>query len=192
MVNHILYADDAIIFCEASGSQLRYVMAALICFEAISGLKVNLHKSSLFPVGLVPEADIFAEFLGCRLDQFPSSYLGLPLGTKATSKVIWDPVIYSLESRIQSWKTKFLSFGGRIAMLKSVLSGMSIYFMSVLKAPVEVINKIERIQNRFLWAGSTDKDKIHWIRWEIVKTPKNLGGLGVHDLRTLNSALLAK
>ncbi|CAN1846149.1 LINE-1 retrotransposable element ORF2 protein [Linum perenne] len=58
MVNHILYADDAIIFCEASGSQLRYVMAALICFAAISGLKVNLHKSSLFPVGLVPEADI--------------------------------------------------------------------------------------------------------------------------------------
>ncbi|CAN1257445.1 Transposon TX1 uncharacterized 149 kDa protein [Linum perenne] len=192
VVNHILYADDAIIFSEASGTQLRYVMAALIYFEAISGLKVNLHKSSLFPVGLVPEATIFSEFLGCRLDQFPSSYLGLPLGTQATSKVIWDPVISYLQGRIQTWKSKFLSLGGRIALLKSVLTGLPVYYLSILKAPVEVIKKIEKIQNRFLWAGSAEKDKIHWIRWEIVKTPKSLGGLGVHDMRILNSSLLAK
>ncbi|CAN1127629.1 LINE-1 reverse transcriptase homolog [Linum perenne] len=191
-VNHILYADDAIVFCEASGLQLRYVMAALICFETISGLKVNLHKSSLFPVGSDPDAAIFTEFLGCHLDHFPSSYLGLPLGTKATSKVIWDPVITSIERKIQSWKTKFLSLGGCIALLKSVLSGLPVYFLSVLKAPVEVIKRIERIKNRFLWAGSSEKDKIHWVNWEIVKTPKRLGGLGVHDMRIMNTSLLAK
>ncbi|CAN1341569.1 Putative ribonuclease H protein At1g65750 [Linum perenne] len=191
-VNHILYADDAIIFCDASRMQLRYVMAALICFETISGLKVNLHKSSLFPIDFVPEAAVFADFLGCRLENFPSTYLGLPLGTKATSKVIWDPIISSLKRKIQSWRTRFLSLGGHIALLKSVLSGMPVYYLSILKAPVEIIKKIERIQNRFLWAGSSDRDKIHWVKWEIVKTPKSLGGLGVHDLKIMNSALLAK
>ncbi|CAN1807208.1 hypothetical protein LINPERHAP1_LOCUS24949 [Linum perenne] len=37
-----------------------------------------------------------------------------------------------------------------------------------------------------------EKDKIHWISWEMVKTPTIRGGLGVQDLRILNSALLSK
>ncbi|CAN1332114.1 Putative ribonuclease H protein At1g65750 [Linum perenne] len=192
LVNHILYADDAILFCEASEDQVRYIVATLVCFECITGLKVNLHKSSLFPVGEVPNAHTLAELVGCKLESFPTTYLGLPLGAKGNSKGIWDPVIQSVERRVQSWKAKFLSFGGRIVLLKNVLSGLPIYFMSLLKAPSEVVERIERIQNRFLWAGSLEINKIHWIDWNTVKTGKARGGLGVHDLKTLNLALLSK
>lgn len=34
--------------------------------------------------------------------------------------------------------------------------------------------------------------KIHLVNWDLVCTPKKLGGLGVLDLKTLNMALLSK
>ncbi|CAN1121444.1 Putative ribonuclease H protein At1g65750, partial [Linum perenne] len=191
-VSHILYADDAMVFCDATADQVSHVFAALICFECITGLKVNLHKSFMFAVGSVPEMARFAALVGCQVSVFPTYYLGLPLGVKSFSEIIWDPVLVSLEKKIQSWKTRFLSFGGRIALLKSVLSGLPIYFMSLFKAPAKVIKKLEAIQCRFLWTGDIQKGKVHWVAWDMVKTPKKLGGLGIQDLKILNDALLSK
>ncbi|CAN0881468.1 Putative ribonuclease H protein At1g65750, partial [Linum grandiflorum] len=37
-----------------------------------------------------------------------------------------------------------------------------------------------------------DKDKIHWVAWDLVKTPRRVGGLGVQDLKILNTSLLSK
>ncbi|CAN0859972.1 Putative ribonuclease H protein At1g65750 [Linum grandiflorum] len=48
------------------------------------------------------------------------------------------------------------------------------------------------MQNRFLWGGSLERDVIHWIRWDLVKTPMSRGGLGVADIRIVNSSLLGK
>jgi hypothetical protein len=42
VVSHILFADDTFVFCGASDSQIRHLGALLVCFKAVSGLKVNL------------------------------------------------------------------------------------------------------------------------------------------------------
>ncbi|CAN0926381.1 LINE-1 reverse transcriptase homolog [Linum grandiflorum] len=191
-VSHIFYADDALLFCEASANQVRYLVASLICFESITGLKVNVHKSCMYAVGNVPNVEEMADIMGCQVESLPSIYLGLPLGAKGSSPVIWEPVISNMERKLECWKTKFLSFGGRVTLLKSVLVSLPVYYMSILKAPVKVLNRLEKMQNRFLWSGNSEKDKIHWINWQNVKTPTTRGGLGVPDLRILNSALLSK
>ena len=49
-------------------------------FETCFGLKINLEKSELIPVGEVPNLEEFAEVLGCKMGSLPSTYLGLPLG----------------------------------------------------------------------------------------------------------------
>ena len=41
MVSHLPFADDALIFCGIGEDQLRHLWVVL-CFEAVSGLKVNL------------------------------------------------------------------------------------------------------------------------------------------------------
>ncbi|CAN1807424.1 Putative ribonuclease H protein At1g65750 [Linum perenne] len=191
-VNHILYADDALVFCEASIVQVRNLAATLICFECVTGLKVNFHKSSMFTVGTVLDADFLARSFGCQLESLPSLYLGLPLGARSSNSSLWDPVVANMERKLETWKARFLSFGGRLTLIKSVLSSLPVYYMSLLKAPCTVIMKLEGLQKRFLWSGTSDSKKLHWINWDTIKCHKNNGGLGVQDLRILNEALLCK
>ena len=76
MVSHLLFADDTIIFCEASKDQLTHLGWILAWFEAASGLRINLAKSELIPVGEIDNVEEMAVELGCRIGSFPVKYLG--------------------------------------------------------------------------------------------------------------------
>nr|CAN64368.1 hypothetical protein VITISV_040345 [Vitis vinifera] len=80
MVSHLLFADDTIIFCEASKDQLTHLGWILVWFEAASELRINLAKSELIPVGEIDNIEEMAVELGCRIGSFPVKYLGLPWG----------------------------------------------------------------------------------------------------------------
>ncbi|CAN1270601.1 Putative ribonuclease H protein At1g65750 [Linum perenne] len=191
-VHHILFADDALVFCDANQDQVQNILAILICFEAVTGLKVNVHKSVMYTIGEVDDGEGLAKILGCSLGSFPTTYLGLPLGCRSSSRPIWEPVIHNTRLRLETWKARMLSFGGRVTLLKSVLSQLPIFYFSILRAPMSVIKELERIQNRFLWEGGGGDRKQHLVRWDIVKAPMSSGGLGVLDLKLLNTTLLSK
>lgn len=42
----------------------------------------------------------------------------------------WKPVIDRIIARLSSWNNKFLSFVGRLVLLKSVMSSLLVYRMS--------------------------------------------------------------
>ena len=48
-------------------------------------------------------------------------------------------------------------------MLKSVLASLPVYFLSLFQILAAIKNELDRIQKRFLWGGSLDKRKIHWV-----------------------------
>ena len=81
-VSHLLYADDTLIFADAHPNQIYHLRLLFPWFEAISGLKINLGKLELEPVGHVPNLDDLAAIMGCKTAKLPMSYLGLPLGAK--------------------------------------------------------------------------------------------------------------
>jgi hypothetical protein len=89
MINicHLLFADDTLVSCEANTSHLRNLRVLLLCFEVVSGLKVNLAKSLLVPVDNMDNVAEFATILGCGTSSLPMKYLGVLLGAgyKATS-----------------------------------------------------------------------------------------------------------
>ena len=61
-------------------------------FEAMSGLKINLNKSEITPIGPVTNTKDLASKLGCKIGSLPTSYLGLPLGSKHKALGVWDSV----------------------------------------------------------------------------------------------------
>jgi hypothetical protein len=45
VVSRLSFANVTLIFCEANGEQLRNLRCLFLCFEAMSGLKINQSKS---------------------------------------------------------------------------------------------------------------------------------------------------
>ena len=54
------------------------------------------------------------------------------------------------------------------------------------------MDKLVRLQRRFLWGGDQQQHKIAWVKWDIVCLPKEAGGLGVKDTNSFNLSLLGK
>jgi hypothetical protein len=179
VVSHLQYADDTLFIGEACVENLWSMKAILRWFELISGLKVNFSKSSLFGVNVDNTfLDHAASFLHCKLGSFPFIYLGLPVGANPRRASTWDPIVKAIERRLLSWKNKYVSLGGRVVLINSVLASIPIFYFSYFKMPICVWKLIVRIQRQFLWGGvAGGSSKIPWVRWEEVCRPKR-GRLG--------------
>lgn len=86
-----------------------------------------------------------------------------------------------------------LSFGGRLILVKSVLSAIPIHYMQAIKIPKWVFNHIDRIRRNFLWKGHLPCKPINClVNWERTCALREEGGLGIIRLQTQNDALLTK
>ena len=54
----------------------------------MSGLKVNVLKTELVPIGEVNNIHALAEILGCWIGSLPMTYLSMPLGASHKSPSI--------------------------------------------------------------------------------------------------------
>ena len=95
------------------------------------------------------DINFFAEIMNCKSHKLPLKYLGLPLGASPRLKKTWKPVMDNFKMKLASWKRKLLSFGGRVTLIKSVLSSLTMYYLSLFRIPEGVAKQLERIQ---VWA----------------------------------------
>ena len=189
MVSHLLFVDDTLIFCDAEPFQITNLRAIVARFKEVSGLHINLGKSELVPVGGVHNLE---DLLGCGQSSLPLKYLGLPLGAKFKNLSVWNPILERMERRLAGWKRMYLSKGGKVTLIKSSLSSLPTYFLSLLPLPGKVAKRMEKLQRGFLWNGIGGEPKIHLVNWAKVCRPLQAGGLGIRRLGNFNSALLGK
>ncbi|RVX07434.1 putative ribonuclease H protein [Vitis vinifera] len=164
-IAHLLFADDTIVFCEAKKEYLTNLSWILFWFEAASGLKINLAKSEVIPVGEVKRI----EELAVELEE-------------------------KMRRRLALWKSQYISKGGRITLIKSTMGSMPVYQMSLFRMPMSVVRRLEKLQRDFLWGGGGGlmERKTHLVKWGVVCGDKENGGLGIRKLTIMNKALLGK
>ena len=80
----------------------------------------------------------------------------------------------------------------RVTLIRSTLSSMPAYFMSLYRIPRTIILRLEKIQRDFLWGGGALIQRPHLVKWSIVCTSQKKGGLGIRNLDILNKALICK
>ena len=102
------------------------------------------------PIGPVENVDQLALELGCNVGALPTTYLGLPLGCRQASISVWDRVEEKFPRKLAMWKRQHISKGGRLTLIRSTLSNLPIYLMSLLRMPRGVSSRLEKIQRDFL------------------------------------------
>ncbi|KAJ9556398.1 hypothetical protein OSB04_011012 [Centaurea solstitialis] len=182
VLSHLQYADDVIFFGECEAENIVNLTKLLKCFHEVSGLKVNINKCNIFGIG-VPDDEVlgWTRVIGCGSGSLPFTYLGLPVGASMKKVSHWEKVIIKFKNKLSSWKAKWLSFGGRLSLVKSVLSSLPLYYFSFFHAPGGC-------------SGGSDDTKRGraWVKWDKVLDSFEWGGLNVGGLREMNWSLIRK
>jgi hypothetical protein len=120
-----MFADDVGLFLNPIQGQVKVVSELLSEFAEASGLNTNTAKSAVYPIqcdGL--DVDQIMTDFTCPVRQFPCTYLGLPLHTRALRRVDFQPLIDKIGGRLAGWKGRFLNKAGKLTLVNMVLTSI--------------------------------------------------------------------
>jgi hypothetical protein len=100
-ISHLQYVDDTLILIQHDDDQIANLKILLMCFEEMSGLKINYHKSEIIVMGQpLEEQQRVARLLNCKLSSFPFTYLGLPISDRNLTMEQWLFLVRSIPGHL--------------------------------------------------------------------------------------------
>ena len=97
-----------------------------------------------------------------------------------------------MRDRLFHWSSRLLSSGGKLILLCHVLTSMPMYLLQVLCPPKDVIQKLERICNAFLWDKLGGERGIRWRSWDKCCYAVTEGGLGFRSFANMSRVFACK
>jgi hypothetical protein len=117
--------------------------ALLNTFADSTGLRVNYHKSSIYPINVMPERmEQLANTFGYQIGSFSFPYLGLPMGLTKLRVEDFLTLVQRIERRLSS-TSNFLTQAGRLEMVKSIFSSLPTFYMGKVKLPPTMVKQVD-------------------------------------------------
>jgi hypothetical protein len=161
-LSHLQYADDTVIFLGMEEQSILHTKFLLYCFESMSGLKVNYHKSDVIVVGgSEEEQSRVANMFNCNIGSLPLKYLGVWISDKHMSSSDLAYVHQKVEKKLPTWQSVGLSSGGKTVLTQSCLSSIPNYSMGIYLLLDEIHQKMDSARANFFWHGPNLKRKYH-------------------------------
>ena len=170
------YVDDSNTFLKNKDSIQNY-FDVIKSYEKVSGSKVNIDKTVCLAV------DEFLDNLPCSLEPKigPEKVLGVPLGkNRNDTDKFWNDRIKKLETVLNLWRMRNLSFEGKVLIVRSLAVSKIAYAMEMITMKEEHVAQVIQILFKFLWSGKNYK-----IKREICYLPRAMGGLNMVNLKAL-------
>ncbi|KAA3472533.1 reverse transcriptase [Gossypium australe] len=193
-ISHLLFADDCLLFGEATKERATFLKAMLRQYEHCSGQCVNFNKSTIFFSSNTAEGakNKISEVLGVQCSTNIEKYLGLPNVVGRKKKESFQNLKNKINQRICHWSSKCLSQRGKEVFIKSVLQAIPTYAITCFLLPKAQCGDLESIFAKYWWQRGKNKKGIHWCQWKFICRPKEEGGMGFRNMSQFNLALLAK
>jgi hypothetical protein len=150
---HLLFVDDVLIMTREDLHEWIKIEQIVNLFCKASGLSVNqtkttVHFDGLSKQELLPFKSILPYTFSDLADGF--KYLGYFLKIGMQKAEDWGWLLAKISKKIGLWCNRWLSMGGRYILIKTVLEGQPVYWMSMEVIPCFVLCKIRKMMFRFL------------------------------------------
>ena len=177
-------ADDTTIFVRDIESVV-HLITCLKNFYNCSGLKINLEKSEIIPVGSSRFQNIYLPKIISKLTVNKNSFktLGVWFSYNLNESISlnFENKLSSMETIINIWKCRKMSLKGKILILKSLVLPQINYLLSVCFCPMNILEKIDRLLFKFLWENKPAK-----IKRNTITATYTMGGLKMPDIFAIN------
>jgi hypothetical protein len=193
LISTLMFADDLVLFCAPELDTVQEIMNTLNHFYTMTGLKVNIQKSSISVAGVsVQQISQLVSISGLTLSLSTDSYLGLPLSSSKITTTQCLPLYQRITARMNLWTTRKLSQAGRLTLIKSIIFAMQVYWARMFVLPFKLIKMIRSAIMKFFWTGKTMGRYLAPIKFNSLEAPLNKGGLGLFNLKQWNKTAFAR
>ena len=153
------------------------------------GLKVNYQKTCIYRIGSLrnSQAVLYTQ-KQFQWDDPPITNLGIAVSTDLRSMAIENlsPLINKTKDVLTKWKSDQLSLMGRVLVVNTLIELLFVCKFSALsELDLNIIHEIQDIVWKFIWNNKRAK-----ISYNILKRPKDQGGLRLVDLPKKHQAIM--
>ncbi|XP_030945645.1 uncharacterized protein LOC115970113 [Quercus lobata] len=176
--SHLFFANDSIIFYRATSDDCAHLEQILETYEHATGQQLNREKTSSFfshNTPLETQEDIKNRF-GAEIIRQHETYLGLPSLVGRSKRNTFRALKERLDNKLSGWKEKLPSQAGKEILIKAVAQDIPTYTMSVFKLPDTLCDEMTSMVRNFWWGQKEGRNKIAWLSWDKMCTPKKDGG----------------
>jgi hypothetical protein len=142
---HLMFVDDVLLMSNADPVEWQFILEVLQGFCSVSGLSINLSKSSVHYWGISDtERHLLQATIPLSFKNLSEgfTYLGFHMKLGATSHGDWRWLVATFERKIGFWCNKWLSMGGRLILIQSVLQSLAVYWMLLVRIPSKILTYI--------------------------------------------------
>ena len=167
-ISHLFFANDSLLFFEASTDLCLAVKEAFTWYETASGQLVSYSKSIVCfgPNVAEDHVDQMTTSLGVARVGCHEKYLGLPCFYSKNKRRLFASIKDRVWNKLSEWKSKFLSISGREVLTKAIIQSIPTYSMSMFKLPYSLIKELHRLCAQFWWGRNDEKKRMHWCTWD--------------------------
>ncbi|XP_010682383.1 uncharacterized protein LOC104897238 [Beta vulgaris subsp. vulgaris] len=145
-LTHLMFADDLLLFSRVNTSSIGLMFEAFQKNSKASGLVASVEKSHIYFSGVQEDsANELANIVHMPIGDLPFKYLGVPLTSKKLTYAQSKPLVEKVTSKAQPWMALFLSYAGRLQLVRSVLSSMQNYWAHIFPLSRKVITTVEGV-----------------------------------------------
>ena len=99
--------------------------------------------------------------------------------TKTSNELNWsDERVLKIKRILDLWKSRYLTYKGKILILKTLIVSRLVYTAHVILCPISVLTKIDKLMFDFLWGSPAVRVKRSYVTQDI-----STGGLNMIELK---------